>query len=74
MSAWAAGVLACNGGVGTFGIGGVNGFLGNRDGLRRDRREWAQDVPITLSQVALRPLHSQCEAKHNRHYFPRIGR
>ena len=23
-----------------------------------------------LWQVALRPLHSQCGAKHNRHYFP----
>ena len=23
--------------------------------------------------MALRPLHSQCGAKHNRHYFPRIA-
>ena len=26
-----------------------------------------------LWQVALRPLHSQCGAKHNRHYFPHVG-
>ena len=34
------------------------------------KQGWVTERGRCLWQVALRPLHSQCGAKHNRHYSP----